>query len=71
MPKELAAVDRNLPEPHEYHVVPNANHHALGPRCPPAAAKAMPEGCTDPLGFDRIAFHRQFNADVVAFFRAH
>jgi len=22
-------------------------------------------------GFDRVAFHKQFNADVLAFFQAH
>jgi predicted dienelactone hydrolase len=29
-----------------------------------------PEICRDPAGFDRAAFHREFNAAVVAFFRA-
>jgi predicted dienelactone hydrolase len=71
MPKDVAAVDRNLPEKHEYHVVPNANHHAFGPPCPPAAAKAMPEGCTDAPGFDRAALDKEFNAAVLAFFREH
>jgi predicted dienelactone hydrolase len=66
----VAAVDRNLPTQHEYHVVPNSGHFAfLGP-CPPALTKAVPEICTDVPGFDRLAFHKQFNADVLAFFRA-
>jgi hypothetical protein len=34
-------------------------------------AKALPELCTDAPGFDRIAFHTDFNANVVAFFRDH
>jgi pimeloyl-ACP methyl ester carboxylesterase len=28
-------------------------------------------GCTDAPGFDRIAFHKQFNSDVLAFFRTY
>jgi len=38
----------------EYHVVANL----------------APEGCRDPAGFDRAAFHREFNSAVVAFFKA-
>jgi predicted dienelactone hydrolase len=34
-------------------------------------AEAVPEICTDAPGFDRGAFHKKFNADVLAFFRAH
>jgi predicted dienelactone hydrolase len=39
--------------------------------CPPAAVKATPEVCTDAPGFDRVAFHQQFDADVLAFFLTH
>jgi predicted dienelactone hydrolase len=66
LPHDVAAVDRNLPAKHEYRVVSNAGHFAFVPPCPPAAA---PEFCTDAPGFDRVAFHTQFNADVLAFFR--
>ena len=65
-PHDVAAVDRNLPAKHEYRVVTNAGHFAFVPPCPPAAA---PEFCSDAPGFDRVAFHAQFNADVLAFFR--
>jgi predicted dienelactone hydrolase len=67
----LADVDRNLPGKHEYHVVPNSGHFAFLIPCPPTWAKAVPEICTDTPGFDRVAFHKQFNADVLAFFRTH
>jgi predicted dienelactone hydrolase len=65
-------VDRNLPAKHEYHVVPNAGHFAFV-LCPPAWAKAepKPEFCTDAPGFDRGAFHKEFNAELLAFFRTH
>jgi predicted dienelactone hydrolase len=69
--RQLAAVDRNLPAKHEYHVVPNSGHFAFLAPCPPALAEAMPEICTDAPGFDRAAFHEQFNAAVLAFFRAN
>jgi predicted dienelactone hydrolase len=70
-PEGVAAVDRNLPAKHEYHVVPNSAHFAFLFICPPAVAKAAAEICTDPPGFDRAAFHKEFNAAVLAFFRAH
>jgi len=76
-------LDENLPHPRhaqnvydglttkpEYHVVPNAGHFAFLAPCTPALAKVAPEGCRDPAGFDRAAFHRQFNSAVIAFFNA-
>ena len=67
-PHDVAAVDRNMPAKHEYRVVANAGHFAFVPPCPAAAA---PEFCTDAQGFDRVAFHAQFNAGVLAFFQTH
>jgi predicted dienelactone hydrolase len=32
-------------------------------------AEQVKEICDDPPGFDRTAFHRDFNAAIVAFFR--
>lgn len=65
----IAAVDRSLPSKHDYHVVPNSGHFAFLMPPPPALAKAVPEICTDAPGFDRAAFHKEFNAAVLAFFR--
>jgi predicted dienelactone hydrolase len=45
-------------------------HFAFLAPCTPAFANVAPEGCRDPAGFDREAFHREFNSDVVAFFKA-
>jgi predicted dienelactone hydrolase len=37
---------------------------------PADIAAAVPRICTDePAGFDRVAFHREFNAAVVKYFR--
>jgi predicted dienelactone hydrolase len=70
LPEGVAALNRNLPAKHEYHVVPNAGHFAFTMICPPALAKNNPEGCKDAPGFNRAAFHKEFNAAVLAFFRA-
>jgi predicted dienelactone hydrolase len=71
LPHDVAAVDQSLPTEHAYRVVSNAGHFAFLPPCPPALAAALPEICTDAPGFDRVAFHKQFDADVLAFFRTH
>ena len=70
-PESVAAVDRNLSGDHEYHVVPNAGHFAFLMPCPPVLAKEVPEICTDAPGFDRVIFHKQLDADVLAFFRTY
>jgi predicted dienelactone hydrolase len=70
-PEDVAAVDKSLPAPHEYHSVPNAGHFVFLIPCPADLAARRPELCVDPAGFDRAAFHRQFNAEVLAFFRAN
>jgi predicted dienelactone hydrolase len=70
-PESVAAVNSELPRQHEYHVVSNAGHFAFLTPCSPALATKRPELCTDAPGFDRVAFHQQFDADVVTFFRTH
>jgi hypothetical protein len=71
LPHTADIVDKSLPSKHEYRVVPNAGHFAFLAPCPPALAKEVPQICVDANGFDRVAFHRQFNADVLVFFRTH
>ncbi|MEW6645508.1 MAG: prolyl oligopeptidase family serine peptidase [Pseudomonadota bacterium] len=69
-PEGVARVFASLPGEPEIHVVP-AGHFAFLTPCSPGFAAALPRLCTDPPGFDRVAFHRDFNASVVRFFRAH
>ncbi|SFO48144.1 Predicted dienelactone hydrolase [Bradyrhizobium sp. Ghvi] len=68
LPRDVTAVDANLPAPHDYRVVSNAGHFAFF-LCPPALVQTQPELCEDAVGFDRLAFHAEFNAAVLAFFR--
>lgn len=69
-PEAVAAIDKNLPPSHERHLVANAGHFAFV-LCPPALTKEFPDFCKDAPGFNRAAFHKEFNAAVLAFFRAH
>jgi predicted dienelactone hydrolase len=69
-PRHAQNVYDGLATKPEYHVVPNAGHFAFLAPCPPALANVAPEICRDPAGFDRAAFHREFNPAVVAFFKA-
>lgn len=63
-----ARVAEALPGKPDVHVVP-AGHYAFLAPCSPELAAAVPRICTDtPAGFDRAAFHRDFNAAVVKFF---
>jgi predicted dienelactone hydrolase len=70
-PKTVADLDKELPEAHEFHRVPNSGHFAFLMPCPAALAAMRPVFCNDAGGFDRVALHKQFNAEVLAFFRTH
>jgi predicted dienelactone hydrolase len=68
-PKGTAQMANSLPGKPEVHTVA-AGHFAFLPPCVPQLAAAVPRICTDvPAGFDRAAFHREFNASVVGFLR--
>ena len=62
------AVRRLLPEPPEFHLVNNAGHLSFLMPCGALERLLSKTLCTDPPGFDRTAFHKQFDASVVAFF---
>jgi predicted dienelactone hydrolase len=68
--KDVAPLDTYLKGPHEFHVVRNAGHFAFF-LCPPEVAHSAPEVCTDRSGFDRAAFHKEFNAAAVKFLQAN
>jgi predicted dienelactone hydrolase len=68
-PQDVAAVARNLPVKADVQIVANAGHFAFLTVCPPELAKSLPDICTDRPGFDRAAFHRTLDAQVLAFFR--
>ena len=69
-PEHVAAVDKSLPPGHQRRFVASAGHFAFM-LCPPGLAERRPEICIDAPSFDRVAFHKQLDADVLAFFREH
>ena len=69
-PRYAEAVRQALPRAPEYHVVPNAGHFDFLAPCSKAMADIAPDICVSAPGFDRGAFHSQFNASVVAFFKS-
>ncbi|WP_209426651.1 hypothetical protein [Pararhodobacter sp. SW119] len=70
----VAPLAAALTAPSKAYRVASAGHFAFRPPCDPAVEAANPRiwelACTDPAGFDRVAFQRRFNAAVVAFLAA-
>lgn len=65
----VSTILRDLPVKPDFHLVQNAGHFAFLPPCTPDLAQKRPNICTDRPGFDRGAFHTEFNAAALAFFR--
>jgi predicted dienelactone hydrolase len=61
-------VAEDLPTKPEYHVVKDAGHLDFLAPCSAALAQVAPAICTSAPGFDRVAFHRDFDRSVVGFF---
>ena len=69
--QSVETVRQGLPSAPDWHVAANAGHFAFLAPGPPALMEAMPAICRDAAGFDRVAFHQIFNAQVLAFFQRH
>jgi len=67
-PLYAEAVRTALPTPPTYHVVPHADHFDFLAPCTEALAKVASYICKSEPGFDRAAFHADFDAQVVRFF---
>lgn len=69
-PAGVATIAQEIPVRPEFHRVPNSTHMSFIFPCTRAFAKTNPPlVCTDPPGFDRSEFHKNFNAEVLKFFR--
>jgi predicted dienelactone hydrolase len=66
---EQTLIER-LPQAPEYHVIPGAGHYDFLPSCSVSLADVNPLVCADSSGFNRRAFHDEFNDDILRFFRA-
>lgn len=69
--QSVETVRQGLPSAPDWHVAANAGHFAFLAPCSPALAEAAPDICRDAPGFDRVAFHQKFNAQVLTFFQRH
>ncbi|WP_184705493.1 alpha/beta hydrolase family protein [Rhizobium lusitanum] len=69
-PENVAKLAHLLPDKPDFRVVPNARHLSFLTPCPSVKSSTKPS-CSDAPGFDRTAFHKEFNAEVLAFFREH
>ena len=69
-PHYAEAVRIALPSAPEMHVVAGAGHFDFLAPCSPALAAIQPTICSSASGFDRVAFHAEFNAKVVRFLQA-
>jgi predicted dienelactone hydrolase len=67
-PDYVEPVRDGLPRPAEYKIVTGADHFDFLAPCSDALARTAPDICQERNGFDRAAFHENFNRDVVAFF---
>lgn len=63
-----AAIAAFLPNSPSVNTVPGAGHFSFLAPCTAIGSVLAPMLCSDSNGFDRAAFHREFNADVIAFF---
>jgi predicted dienelactone hydrolase len=70
-PFYASAVRANLPKPPEWHVVPGAGHFDFLTPCNDQGRATAAFICTSAPGFDRAAFHEDFDAKVVEFFKAN
>ncbi len=62
------AVHRDFGRPHEYHVVQGARHFDFLTPCDSAPPPGLQYLCASQPGFDRRAFHQDFNTRVARFF---
>lgn len=62
------AIARLLPSRPDVHVVEGAGHASFLAPCGATRVLMPPMVCADAAEFDRTAFHRTFNAEVVSFF---
>ena len=70
-PFYASAVRANLPKAPDWHVVPNAGHFDFLTPCNDQGRSTAAAICGSAPGFDRAAFHKDFDREVVGFFKAN
>jgi predicted dienelactone hydrolase len=70
-PESVRDIGSWLPMKPDFRVASNSQHFDFLAPCSADLAKMVPTICADGHRFHRAAFHKKFNADVVAFFLKH
>ena len=70
-PFYASTVRANLPQAPDYQVVPKAGHFDFLTPCNDQGRATAAAICGSAPGFDRAAFHQDFDTKVVGFFKAH
>ncbi|MBN3763575.1 dienelactone hydrolase [Burkholderia sp. Ac-20365] len=71
LPETSPALADALPHKPDYHLVHDAAHFAFLAPCSVTMKHDVPDICVDGNGFDRVAFHQQFDLTVRDFFEAN
>ena len=68
-PEDVASLEKNLPTAPEFHRPVNSVHFSFLFPCSAEETRLMSFQCTDAPGFDRAQFHKEFNLQMLEFFR--
>jgi predicted dienelactone hydrolase len=68
-PESVASIIGEIPTKPDVHFVPRSQHFSFMAPCSAEFTQSAREICTDGPNFDRISFHKEFNAEVLTFFR--
>jgi predicted dienelactone hydrolase len=70
-PESVVSIIGDMPTKPEVHFVPRSQHFSFMAPCSAEFMQSAHEICIDGPTFDRISFHKAFNAEVLTFFRHH
>jgi predicted dienelactone hydrolase len=69
--ESVASIIGEIPTKPDVHFVPHSQHFSFMAPCSAEFMQSAREICIDGPNFDRISFHKEFNAEVLTFFRKH
>ena len=69
-PQAIDMLRSIMPKPPLFRVAANATHFGFLAPCSEPMRQQAPVICTDTPDFDRAAFHKTFNSEVVSFFKS-
>jgi predicted dienelactone hydrolase len=70
-PESVAGIIDEIPSKPDVHFVPRSQHFSFMAPCSAEFMLSAREICIDGPTFDRISFHKEFDAEVLTFFRKY